>query len=400
MPPRSRSSALSRTSLSLIALAEALSQSGSQLEDRWWQQQLGEALDKALGARQGHTVETALDHLLDQRSPAYELLVEQAEACSESLTFTHQDQAYEALLISAPLLAWTRYQLPAGQLSPQHQQQLGDLMRTAVLTPDVRLQLLPELIRFDQLPQSFRETRSWVQAMAQHALGARRDLPVVRTADTPEDLLADAYFLMGVAIVPKGQALFQWQSAPPDQLPNRESVTALWAEGCARITEPLFTGCLTEYLPPEAFYTSTRQADQGIRPLTLKAAITWLQTAAHIPGADLRAAIVACGEQAIEEYRIGFCTRQNNDVIYGCVWPSLSREESIPDQGADDQVDTWDTLAALLRESGIQDVRRLPGLQAMEFCEDCGTPYFPNMLGEMQHPELPEEIDPEPVQFH
>lgn len=400
MPPRSRSSALSRTSLSLIALAEALSQSGSQLEDRWWQQQLGLALDKALGARQGHTVESALDHLLDQRSPAYEILVEQAEARSESLAFTHQDQAYEALLISAPLLAWTRYQLPGGQLSPQYQEQLGDLMRTAVLMPDVRLQLLPDLIRFDQLPQSFRETRNWVQAMAQHALGGRRDLPTVRAADTPEDLLADAYFLMGVAIVPQGQALFQWQTAQAGSLPSRASIAALWAEGCTRITEPLFTGCLTEHLPPEAFYTSTRQADQSIRPLTLKAAITWLQTAAHIPGSDLRAAIVACGEQAIEEYRIGFCTRQNNEVIYGCVWPSLSREESVPDQNTDDQIDTWDTLAALLRELGIQDVRRLPGLQAMEFCEDCGTPYFPNMLGEMQHPELPEEIDPEPVQFH
>jgi len=400
MPARSRSASLSRTPLSLIALAEALAQSGSQLEDRWWQQQLGEALDKALGARQGHAVETALDHLLEQRSPAYEILVEQAEARSESLVLTQQDQAYEALLVSAPLLAWTRYQLPDGRLSALHRQQLQDLMRTAVLAPDTQLQLLPDLIRFDQLPQSFRETRNWVQSLAQHTLGQRRDLPAVRAADTPEDLLADAYFLIGIALVPQGRPLFQWQSSRPGELPNRASVTALWAEGCARITEPLFTGCLTEYLPPEAFYTSTRQADQGIRPLTLKAAITWLQTAAHIPGTDLRAAIVACGEQAIEEYRIGFCTRQNNDVIYGCVWPSLSREESAPDQGEDGQVDTWDTLAALLRESGIQDVRRLPGLQSMEFCEDCGTPYFPNMLGEMQHPELPEEIDPEPVQFH
>ena len=87
-------------------------------------------------------------------------------------------------------------------------------------------------------------------------------------------------------------------------------------------------------------------------------------------------------------------------MIYGCVWPALSREESQPDPDAEDQVDTWDTIAALLRECGVQDIRRLPGLQPMEFCEDCGTPYFPNMLGDMQHPELPEEIDPEPVQFH
>ncbi|CAM5778470.1 hypothetical protein CCAE64S_00141 [Castellaniella caeni] len=383
-----------------MALADALVHSGSQPEDSWWGKLLGDALDKALSTRQGQAVETALDQLLDSRSPAYEVLVEHAEAHSESILLSHEGQTYEALLVSAPLLAWTRYQLPPGQLDATHIEQLSALLRTAVLQADTRLALLPELIRFDQLPQSFRETRNWVQAAAQQALGIRREAPIVRPADIPDDLLADAYFLMGVAVVPQGQPVFQWQTRQPDQPPTRDTVAAQWAQGCAGIVEALFTGCQVEYLPPEAFYSSTRQADQGIRPLTLKSAITWLQTAAHLPANELRAAIVACGEQSAEEYRIGFCTRQNNDVIYGCVWPSLNREEAALEQGAEGQVDTWDTLAALLRESGIQDVRRLPGLQPLEFCEDCGTPYFPNMLGEMQHPELPEEIDPAPVQFH
>ncbi|WP_322997233.1 DUF2863 family protein [Castellaniella sp.] len=400
MPARSRSSSLSRASQSLISLAESLSSCGSRLEALWWQQILGQALIKALSSRQGHPVESALDYLLDERSAAYEILVEQAEAHSEAITLSHQDQTYEAQLISAPILAWTRYQLPTGQLNTDQRQQLADLLSTTVLAPGATHYLIPELVRFDQLPQSFRDTRTWVTALAQHALGARREAPDTRQAEIPEDLLADAYFLMALVVVPQGQPLFQWQALPADDAASRASVTAQWAEGCTRIVDPLFTGCLMEYLPPEAFYNSTRQADQAIRPLTLKAAVTWLQTAAHLPGQDLRAAIVACGEQAIEEYRIGFCTRLSNDVIYGCVWPALSPEESAPDQGADGQVDTWDTLAALLCEAGIQDVRRLPGLQALEFCEDCGTPFFPNMLGEMQHPELPEEIDPEPVQFH
>lgn len=400
MPARSRPSSLSRTSLTLISLAEALAAGGSRTEGLWWRQHLSQALNKALSARQGHTVEAALDHLLEQRSTAYEVLVEQAEAHSESVTLSHQGELYDAQLISAPILAWTRYQLPSGELDEQQRKLLSKLLSTTTLAPGAIHYLQPSLIRFDQLPQSFRETRAWVNALAQHALGMRRDPPDVRKADTPPDLLADAYFLMAVVVVRQGEPLFQWQSLPTATPPNRASIAALWAEGCARITDPLFTGCLMEYLSPEAFYTSTRQADQAIRPLTLKAAVTWLQTAAHLPGKELRAAIVACGEQTIEEYRIGFCTRQNNDVIYGCIWPSLSPEESSPDQGSDGQIDTWDTLAALLREAGIQDIRRLPGLQALDFCEDCGTPYFPNMLGEMQHPELPEEIDPEPVQFH
>jgi len=260
--------------------------------------------------------------------------------------------------------------------------------------------MLPSLVRFDRLPQSFQETRAWTQALAMRALGLRREGPVLRDADAPEDLLADVFFLVGAVVVPRGEPVFQWQSPLPAEAPAQDDVSRRWAEGCARILEAAFTGCQLEYLRPEAYYTSTRQADQGIRPLTLKAAATWLQTAAQIPGTDLRAALVACGEQSVEEYRIGFCTRQSNDVIYGCVWPALSREESQPEPDAEGQVDTWDTIAALLRECGIQDIRRLPGLQPMEFCEDCGTPYFPNMLGDMQHPELPEEIDPEPVQFH
>ena len=400
MPPRSRTTSLSRTSQTLIALAEALSRSGSHLEDAYWEAQLGEALDKALGARHGRAVESALDALLEQRSAAYEVLVELAEARSESLRAGPDAQDCDTLLISAPILAWTRYHLPSGQLSTSQLQALEQLLAQTVLGPHARIALIPSLVRFDRLPQSFQETRTWTQALGQRAQGQRRDGPVLRDADAPEDLLADVFFLIGAVTVPRGEALFQWQSALPADAPSQETITRQWAEGCARIVESGFTGCQLEYLRPEAYYTSTRLADQGIRPLTLKAAATWLQTAARIPGADLRAALVACGDQTIEEYRIGFCTRQSNDVIYGCIWPALSREESQPDEESEGQVDTWDTIAALLRECGLQDVRRIPGLQAMEFCEDCGTPYFPNMLGEMQHPELPEEIDPEPVQFH
>lgn len=400
MPPRSRSSSLSRTSQTLISLAEALSRSGSHLEDIYWEGCLGEALDKALGARHGRAVESALDVLLEQRSAAYELLVELAEARSESLMPGPDGQDCDTLLISAPVLAWTRYRLPSGQLNAAQAQALESLLAEAVLNPRARIAMLPSLVRFDRLPQSFQETRAWTQALAMRALGLRREGPVLRDADAPEDLLADVFFLVGAVVVPRGEPVFQWQSPLPAEAPAQDDISRRWAEGCARILEAAFTGCQLEYLRPEAYYTSTRQADQGIRPLTLKAAATWLQTAAQIPGTDLRAALVACGEQSVEEYRIGFCTRQSNDVIYGCVWPALSREESQPEPDAEGQVDTWDTIAALLRECGIQDIRRLPGLQPMEFCEDCGTPYFPNMLGDMQHPELPEEIDPEPVQFH
>src|SRR3546814_2846789 len=65
------------------------------------------------------TVETALDHLLATDVNAYEILVEQAETLSESTSLTHEGVEYDALLFSAPLVAWTRYQLPQGELTAE-----------------------------------------------------------------------------------------------------------------------------------------------------------------------------------------------------------------------------------------------------------------------------------------
>ena len=78
----------------------------------------------------------------------------------------------------------------------------------------------------------------------------------------------------------------------------------------------------------------------------------------------------------------------------------LSKEEAVVDSVESDLVDVPETIAALLKELGIAEIRRLPGIQPTEFCDDCGAPYFPNALGEMMHPELPEETDMAPMQFH
>ncbi len=401
MASTSRPASLSRPSRSLIALADALARSGSRIEDDYWERQLGAVLDRALSGKPGRTVESALDHLMHAQSPAYEVLVEHAENRSESIRLTHQDQQWDALLFSAPILAWTRYQLPSGELSAKQLRELESLLADSVAAPGTRLALLPELVRFERLPQSFHETRAWTHSLAQRALGNPHAAPIQNPAEPPDNLLADVLFLVGVITVPEGGPLFRWQDVQPERPAElREEAAARWQANCARLLDPLFTGCQVEYLQPEGYYTSTRLADQRIRPLSLKAAVAWLQTAGHLPAKHLRASIVACGEQSIEEYRVGFCTRDSNDVIYGCVWPALSREEAAPEPTTDDQINPWEEIAALLREEGIQDIRRLPGVQALEFCDDCGTPYFPNMLGEMQHPELPEEIDPEPMHFH
>lgn len=391
---------LTRDAKRLIVFGQALARSGSRLEDVYWEEQLIQLVAKILGGRKSRTMENVLDHLAAQDINVYEILVEQAETCSESLTLTHEGKEYDVLLVSAPIVAWTRYRLPEGRLTATQQQAMHEALVETVAAEGAAVAMLPGLISFDQLPQTFQETRLWAQRLGALALGSTTEpLPVPEATDT-EGMLADARFAVAAIAVPRGQPLFRWQVADTPALELRDHALQLWTERITTLLGALFTGCQTEVLLPDAYYTTNREADRRIRPMALRAAVTWLQMAAKLPGSELRAAIAACGTNGVEEFRIGFTARLSNDVIYGCVWPVLSKEEAVMDAVESTQVDVPESVAALLKELGVTEVRRLPGLYSPEFCEDCGAPFFPNPLGEMMHPELPDETDMEPVQFH
>ncbi|GAB2891588.1 DUF2863 family protein [Paralcaligenes sp. KSB-10] len=391
---------LSRDAQRLIALSESLARSGCRLEDIYWENLLGAHISKLLQGKKNKAIESALEHLVAQNLNAYEILVEQAETMSESTRLTVDGVDYDALLFSAPIVAWTRYQLPNGRLSKAVQQATHKQLSAHILAEGAHLALIPDLICFDQMPQSFQETWTWTQRLGLAALAPSTEPFPVKALPDSEGMLADARFVVGAIVVPKGAPLFRWQSDEASGSATREQCFANWAADSTDALGALFTGCNFEHLQPDAYYISNREADRQIRPLALKAAVTWLQTAANLPASDLHAVIAGCGESTIEEYRVGFSTKQSNDVIYGCIWPILSKEEAASEGTDSEQADIPDDIAALLKELGVIDVRRLPGLYAAEFCDDCGAPYFPNPLGEMMHPELPEEIDLNPVHFH
>lgn len=152
-------SRLSRDAQRLLALTEALARSGSRLEDIYWENLLGAQLNKLLLGKKNKTVETALDYLLVADINAYEILVEQAETLSESTTISLNGDDYDALLFSAPVVAWTRYQLPEGELTQDQIDALATRLATHIAAPDARLAVIPRLVNFDQMPQSFQETR-------------------------------------------------------------------------------------------------------------------------------------------------------------------------------------------------------------------------------------------------
>lgn len=391
---------LTRDAKRLVSLGQALSRSGSRLEDIYWEDQLAQLITKMLGGKKSKTLENVLDFLLADDINVYEILVEQAETCSESLVISRRSADHDVLLVSAPIVAWTRYRLPDGKLTAAQSEALKVALAETVAAEGASIAMLPNLITFDQMPQTFQETRLWTQRLGALALGTSTEACPVRDPADTEGMLADARFAVAAIAVPRGEPVFRWQNPDAPAVEGRDLAQQAWADRVQAVVGTLFTGCHMEVLLPDAYYTTNREADRRIRPMALRAAVTWLQTAANLPGSELRAAIAACGTNGVEEFRIGFTPRTSNDVIYGCVWPVLSKEEAVIDGVESAVVDVPESVAALLKELGVAEVRRLPGIHAAEFCEDCGAPYFPNFLGEMMHPELPDETDMEPMHFH
>jgi len=399
--PQNRSPRLGRDAKRLLSLAQSLARSGSRVEDVYWETLIATYLHKILQGRQNHTIEQTLDALLEQDVHAYEALAEQAETAAESASLVHESRPWDVLLVAAPFLAWTRYRLPDGLISPQAQQALETCIREYLMAPQAHAAILPMLVSADQLPQSFRDIAVWTQRLGRQALGLPTEPCVLAHNGEIEHMMVDGRFLIFALVAPKGEPLFRWQTTPDSIGPTRETCLQHWQEHSLAALAPLFTGCQTEVLLPDAFYTSSRDADRQIRPLAVRAAVDWLQTVTRFSAADLHATIVACGEEdRVEEFRVGFCGGSSTDVIYGCLWPVLSAAETQIDNFHDDKPDTLDEIAAILKAQGVQHVKRLPGIFPLEYCEDCGTPYFPNPLGEMQHPEMPEETSNHLVYFH
>jgi len=393
---RSTPSRLSRDAARLASLCQSLHASGSRMEDQYWETEIERLLAKLLKAGQDTALENALEYLSEHHPDAFEVLLEQTETHTESFSALHDERAYNVLLITAPFAVWTRYQLPKGTLSERDLTALTAALQECVLAPDVTLAAVGQLIGLDEMPRSFVQTWIWLHKLGQAAMGAKITVPTPNVAMELPGMLADAKHLVMAVAAPQGQPIFKWQS---DEKISRGQCLDQWKAASTSILGNVLAGCQFEVLLPDAYYVSMRDADKHIRPIAIKAASHWLQNALDIPAAGIRATIIGMGEQKADEYRVGYSLQTQTDVIYGTVWPVFGRED-IPTDTNLMVVDTVDEIAAVLRESGIRDIRRLPGVVAPEYCDDCGAPLFPNPLGELVHAELPEEAEHAPAHFH
>ena len=105
-----RRSGLSRDAESLLRLATGLAESGSRAEDRFWESQLTEVIDRLLEENEEAAFNDALDHLLSSNPRAYDELADYIESRAE--TALRSDKKHDILLIAAPLLSWSRFRIP------------------------------------------------------------------------------------------------------------------------------------------------------------------------------------------------------------------------------------------------------------------------------------------------
>lgn len=373
-----RRGGLSRDAEQLAWLATGLADSGSRAEDRYWESRLVTLIDRILDEDDEDALNAALDHLYSTNARAYDELADFIESQAENGQRPSPGQ--DVLLIAAPVLAWSRYRIPAGPIPPALLANLRVHLAAHVLAEGVKLSVADFLFSPDQLPQGYCPTASLAQALGEAAL-ANQDLHIETDglAETAQ-FLSDTRYLLAAVAVPKGAPIFRWQES--DRI-GRDQALAQWRTQGGACLAPQLPGCTLEVVLPEAYFAACRQADLASRPYSIRASVAFLGTTLEIPATELRAVIAPFQDRQLEEYRIGFTRRNQEQVLHGVVWPLLGAE--------DETTDTAAQIEAVLRECGVGDIQNLDHAYPVEYCDDCGAPFYPAPDGEVVHAEMPDE---------
>ncbi len=106
-------SKLSKYAKPLANLAILLADAGSRLERRFWKKKLFAALAPMLEGRSDTTLMQTLDHLYSTNYRAYDEL---AFAIENTVESPELGQEEDILLLAAPVLAWSTYNIPSGKI--------------------------------------------------------------------------------------------------------------------------------------------------------------------------------------------------------------------------------------------------------------------------------------------
>lgn len=391
---RDRKSHLSPDAERLVSGALGLSNSGSRMEDRFWESQISVRLERLLDSSHPQAIYDALDRLQQADQEAYGALVEAVEEAAEALTIEVDGQEWDCLLVCAPLVVWTRFKIPSGPVPAAAIARVAEAWRGQVLADGARLAVAPCLYSIDQLPPDFSELRRMVRKFAQAAVAGQTPKLDLKSLPETADMLADARFIVGVVAVPAGSAIFRWQAIDSSNHANRVGCLEQWiAHGRAHL-EPLLPGCGFECLLPDAYHLNLRESDRRVRPYAIQASVHFLTHAVNRKAGELKATVGGFGVERADEYRIGLSVGDDDEVAQGIVWPLLGAEHEADDPSPVSQI------RDLLKQAGVESIEIWSDLSEPEYCDDCGAPLFPNGKGEIVHAEMPQDTQPEATHFH
>ena len=381
---RARHSADAET---LAKLARRLAESGSRIEDRLWERRLVELVNDRLTRGFADAIEAALDDLARTNARAYDDLADLAESSAESATIDIDGKPHDALLIVVPVLAWSRYRLPATTLASALVDNVAVQITGHLTARGTRLAVADYLYSIDQLPESLGEVYDAAHALFAAATEGKRLKIDPKSLREPVSMLADTRYLLAALIAPQGQAIYHWQETGVDP-DAKQGAVATFCEQLGNVLQPLMTGCRYRVLAPDAFHAALRNADRELREFSVEAAAAYMKLAYDIGAGELQATVAAFEDKRVEEMRIGISKTADDDaVIEGVVWPLLG----------DDEDKAQEEIEAALRAHGIARINTHAQRFPLEYCDDCGAPMFPNPAGHAVHAEPPEEADQQPT---
>lgn len=370
---------VSREAIELGRLAAGLGQSGGKLEDAFWDTRLATAIDRLLQEGAEDDLTAALDRLFEADPRAHDELADAIESRAEATRLVHNGTSYDVLLVAAPVLAWSRFNIPAGSIAKDALQALQTQFSGHMLASDARFALADYLFSPDQLPRTFSDTWQLTRELGVAALSGRSLKVDAKEMPETNRFLSDVRYLIGAVAVPQGGALFRWNESDG----SREAAQQAWLSQASPSLEALMPGCAIAPLLADAYHSACRTADRDSRPYSVQASVAFLQTAVGLAPEKLRAVIGPFYDRRLEEFRIGFGPRDQDATYHGVVWPLLGSD--------DESQETAAQIEEVLRACGVGEVINLDHRFPFEFCDECGVPLYPNAEGEVVHAELPEQ---------
>ena len=366
----------------LIRYARLATEATSRFEDGVVDTGFESAVRAPLDKGEDAVIETALNRLKEEESPAYEELLSMAEDCAQ----TRVDAKGVHLLVLIPIMCWSRYLIPHGKISNEALKATAELFQKGWATEKATVQIGDCLLSADHLPEGLADVRHLLDRLTKKTKTGIVDIAKVVTTTPPPDFADVRYLALGVS-APDTASLFH----PLNQSYEERARTVMdFCLGVREILQNDFIGTMIDVQPPASFFSGWRQADATMRIFAVRSLVDYVCCMGYRP-ADLiatTAVFTKMGGETHEgdgdEIRVSISVKdQPSKVVAGVVAPSMPEDN--------DNNQTF--IGAVLDNCRVGRIIPLTQTFPMEWCEECGAPLYANPEGYVCHIEPPAGLD-------